>query len=341
MRLVRHLVHLLVLLVVLAGCTSKGPGTTVHADATDPMLMPPPDTPGYGYDGAGMVAATGSMVVHADNAANQGYVTVALDVPSGPYQGNYAVNWTDFHIQPGAAWQDGGIACGPGLVEHGASGHGNKMEPQFDIDCAGWGTATLTRNGTAVTDPVTGATAFNAHFMLTKEAMLQPGGKVVKADRTSPFDPHTPGDGYVDPSRMEAHLALWGPGAYQSGIAAPQPKANTTTFQDTATGAAYTKDYRVRIDAVATRLAVRAQVGQGVGRITVTLKDPSGTVVDSKVATTLQAAQLAIPDGPMQVGNYTLNASGAGADAAYVLTTTVTPPAPFLLHAVFRTVHLG
>ncbi|MHB8634527.1 MAG: hypothetical protein ACYDBQ_11290 [Thermoplasmatota archaeon] len=332
----------LLTLFVLAGCLGGGSKAALfRTDASNPVVMAPPGTPHFGYDGSGMVAAKGTMTIHVMNAENRGYVAVDLAVPSGPYQGHYQVNWTDFHIQPGATWQDGGIACGPGLVEHGASGQGNKMEPQFDLACGGWGTASATRDGKALADPLSGATAFNAHFMVTNEAMMRAGNKVTKADRTTPFDPHAPGDGYVDPSRMEAHFAMWGTGAYQGGIAVAAPQANATIFHDVVTGPTYAKSYVVPIKAVASVLAIDASfdppgpTSVPAGQVTVDLKDPSGKVVASGTLSPTAATHLAPPFGSLAPGNWTVDVAGAAAQAAYTVTATVTPPAPFLLHVVF------
>jgi hypothetical protein len=258
-------------------------------------------------------------------------------VPSGPYQGHYVVHWTDFHVQPNQTWQDGGVECG--LVEHGASGHGNKMEPQMDLHCAGWGTATATRDGQPLTDPVTGATSFNAHFMLSKQAMLH-DGKVTKADGTTPFDPLHPADGFVVDGRDEGHFALWGQGAYKDGIAQKPAPANTTTVADTVTSATYSQDYPVTITSPGAGLTVRASAGPGVGQLTLLLRDPAGQTVSQAalspagLATTLEAS------APLTPGEYVVEVAGRGAQFPYSLDITVTPPEPFLLHAVFQDVDL-
>lgn len=80
------------------------------------------------------------------------------------------MKWTKFAIQPGATWQDGGIASN--VAEHGASGQGNKMEPQMALVSGGWGTAEATLDGQPLVDPVSGGTLWNAHHMVTKDAMM-------------------------------------------------------------------------------------------------------------------------------------------------------------------------
>lgn len=346
----RHaLAGLVAAAALLAGCAT-GAGS-FHASASRPLVMASPGTPAYGYDGTGMVEATGTLDVTARDAANTGAVRLDLDVPSGPSKGHYVVDWTDFHIQPNQAWQDGGIACGPGLVEHGASGHGNKMEPQFGLECGGWGTANATRDGQPLSDPVTGATSFNAHFMVTKQAMLQSGGKVLKADRTTPFDPHDPGDGYVDPSRTEAHFALWGSGVYKDGIALPPPPPRATFLNGTATGAVppaptYREDAVVAVAsthaAIHLHLDLGAATDGGPGLVSLTLLDPAGQPVDGfTVNSAMRSRDLDVTKALPAAGNYTMRVDAQGIQTPYQAAVTVQEPTPFLLHAVFRDVRLG
>ncbi len=339
----RNLLAALLLSLTLAGCA--GSSSVFHVDATNPMVMAPPTASGFGYDGSGMIQASGTMTIHALNSGNTGYVHLDVNVPSGPNKGHYIVNWTDFHIQSGATWQDGGIACGPGLVEHGASGHGNKMEPQFDLDCGGWGSATATRDGQAVKDPVTGASSFNAHFMATKEAMLQ-NGKVLKADKTTPFDPNTPGDGSVDSSRKEAHFALWGSGAYANGIAVI-PKPATTYLNDTATGAVtpvptYSKTAPVVVSGGASaRLHLDISGGPSPpGQVSITLLDPKGAAAAGFTVNPLMPRRDLDVPATLTAGNYTMRIDAQGAMVAYHASVTVTPATPFLLHVVFQDVQV-
>ncbi|MCA1811663.1 MAG: hypothetical protein LC623_06590 [Halobacteriales archaeon] len=65
----------------LAGCSGKESGV-FHTDASQPLVMAPPDTPNYGYEGTGMVEATGTMTIHAINSDNTGDVNVDLNVPN-------------------------------------------------------------------------------------------------------------------------------------------------------------------------------------------------------------------------------------------------------------------
>jgi hypothetical protein len=320
--------------MLAAGCLDDD---TFQANASDPILMAPPATPKYGYDGQGMVASTGTLTMDVDDNSNTGSVDVELNVPSGPYRGTYTIHWTDFHNQPNQTWQDGGIACD--LAEHGATGHGNKMEPRMDLHCAGWGTATAARDGQPVTDPMTGSTSFNAHFMVSKQAMLH-DGKVTKADGVTPFDPLTPGDGHVVDGRNEGHFALWGQGAYKDGIAQAPLPAETSTVADTATSATYAREYPVAITAPGARLTVEAAAGIGIGQLTVTLRDPEGIAVSQETLLPTMAVSLQAT-APLTPGEYVVEVTGAGAQLPYTLDITVTPPEPFLLHAVFQAVELA
>lgn len=308
--------------------------------------MAPPSTPGFGYDGTGMVTATGNLTIGVSAATDLGSVAMDLDVPSGPAKGHYSVEWTDFHAQPGQGWQDNGVACGPRLFEHGASGFGNKMEPQVDLLCGGWGSAKVLRDGQPVADPATGSTVLNAHFMVTKEAILQ-GGKVLKADRTTPFDPHAPGDGSVDASRMEAHAAFWSTGAYANGIAVA-PRPSTAYLNDTATGAVapgptYSRSQPIAVAAGSTaHLHLDLDGSDPPGQVTLRLRSPNGdsfaTTAGLGVAT--RSADFDVP-GTLRAGNHTMEVEAQGARMAYHAAVTVTPPTPFLLHVVFQDVRVG
>lgn len=326
-----------VTITLASGCTGgggSGDDGPFRATASQPVILPPPDAPLYGYDGSGMRAVQGQLVVEVDEARDEGFVDVELDAP----EGRYSVHWTDFHEQPGQSWQEGGLVAD--VVEHGASGHGNKMEPQFDLHMGGWGSASLLLDGTPVVDPYSGGTTLNAHFMVTKEAMMEEGTrKVYKADRQTPFDPQTPGDGYVFPGRPEGHASFWGHGAYKDGIAIPTPPPIMDDHTDTATGATYTKSYPIPIQAVLATIQVDASIrGGGVGQLTLTLMDPSGTTVASGTLTAQQGASLSSPEGPLELGDWTLEVSGVGAQATYDAHVTTTLPTSFLLHVVYTSV---
>ncbi|MHB8604571.1 MAG: hypothetical protein ACYDCK_04885 [Thermoplasmatota archaeon] len=323
-------------IVVLSGCLSHaGSAVVFHGQGTAPVVMPPAGTP---YDGTGMSLTQGNMEVHVFDANNTGYVDVTVVAPDGKYE----VHWSNFSDQPNSPWQDGGIACGPGLIEHGASGHGNKMEPQFDLLCGGWGHATATRDGKPLTDPITGATSFNAHFMVTKESMLESGTfKIYKSDRTSVFDPKTPGDGYVFAGRNEMHFALWGANVYTAGIAHRAGPPVTLTASDAVTGPTYERAFPIPIAAIMDNVAIDVAVSGGAGNLAVALKDPSGALVSSATLTPVAPAASLAAHGPLKLGNYTLDVSGEGVQASYAAKVVVTPPDPFLLHVVFTGVTLG
>lgn len=329
-----HLVHAMRAPVVflllggflLAGCAGAAKPDRVDwkASATDPLMLAPPGTP---YDGTGIVASSGRWSIDTKDAANTGTVDVTL----GMGNHTYSVHWTTFSNQKGADWEDGGVKTH--YAEHGGTGHGNKMEPQFHVLSGGWGTGEATLDGKPLMDPVTGSTTLNLHYMLTQDAMLEEGShKVYKADKKTPFDPKTPADGYVFPGRMEAHFALWGAGAYKDGIAVVAPPANTSAFKGTVTGPNYDQTYTVPVAAVASRLHVEPKGTPGVGQLMATLKDPKGKAVWTSSQDGGRPADLV---GPFLLGNYTLEVTGTGVQDAYEYDVTLTPPAPLLVHAVY------
>lgn len=79
----------------------------------------------------------------------------------------------------------------------------------------------------------------------------------------------------------------------------------------------------------------------GAGRLTFTLKDPDGKTVTSTDVTPVQVGGLTIPEGPLVVGDDSLDVSGAGVQAAYNADVTLTPPQPVWIHVVFESVTMG
>ncbi|HJN17811.1 MAG TPA: hypothetical protein QGH10_20090 [Armatimonadota bacterium] len=64
---------------------------------------------------------------------------------------------------------------------------------------AGWGPADVYVNGVLTYQDIAG------HFMYTDRAR-QANGKIYKADKTTPYSPMTPADGFVDPNGRELHV---------------------------------------------------------------------------------------------------------------------------------------
>jgi hypothetical protein len=293
------------------------------------MLMPP----GGPFDGSAVEAITGTALVHTFLSSHSGYVAANFSLPDGR---DISVRWTDFHEQPNAAWQTGGIAAN--VVEHGASGHGNKMEPQVDLLSGGWGTAELLQDGQPIVDPISGTTNWSAHYMITKEGIMDPKTHAVyKADKTTPFDPSSPGDGYVIPGRTELHIGFWTAGAFKNGIFQKAAPANATPLTDTVTGATYDKQWPIPAE-LGAKITIDASMS-GAGKLTFTLKDPKGQPVAQLNATPLSAGSLGVAKA--EAGNYTLDVQGAGVQAAYHAAVTVDDPAPEWIHIVFEDVRFG
>lgn len=317
-----------------SGCLGATSGDgSFHAEGSQPMLMPAAGP----FDGSGVKALQGTMLVHTFDKTNAGYVDVNLTMPDGK---RLSVHWTTFKEQANASWQDGGIASG--VVEHGASGHGNKMEPQVDLISGGWGTATATMDGEPFVDPVSGSATWNAHYMVTKEAIMDPTTHAVYANagKSEVFTPASPGEGYVLPGHTELHFGLWTAGAFKDGYFQAAPEASKTKLADTATGPQYDKTWDLMVPANA-KLALVPAITGGAGKLNFTLKDPSGKVLAGADITPVQAGSITLPDAPLPAGDYKLEVSGAGVEAAYEVGVTIAPPAPEWIHVVFENVALG
>lgn len=77
-----------VTITLASGCTGgggSGDDGPFRATASQPVILPPPDAPLYGYDGSGMRAVQGQLVVEVDEARDEGFVDVELDAPEGRY----------------------------------------------------------------------------------------------------------------------------------------------------------------------------------------------------------------------------------------------------------------
>lgn len=320
-------------LVAFSGCIDSGgePGgekcQELNARFTEGVLLAPPDE--RTYDGSDMKRIDGSVELETRNADNTGTVSADLRLP----QGRLEVTWTDFHSD--VDWKDGGIAAH--VVEHGASGHGHRMEPEMRLCSGGWGTtAQATLDGEDLLDPVTGEPVLNVHYMLASDAMTDPETLgVYQKDGQTPYDPQNADNGYVMRGREEGHFAIWGEGAYKDGYAVGEPATNTTTYQDTIPLPGTQATHVIPVDAVMTTIQASVAVTTA-GVLDVEIRGPGGQVLADGQATAGSPATLTT-DVPLERGDHLLVISGTGG-GTYDAQVSVTPPAPLLVHAVFLTV---
>lgn len=315
--------------VGFSGCMDSGDDQChdLTARFSEGVLLAPPDE--RTYDGSDMERIEGHIELETHDTDNTGTVSADLQLP----QGRLGVTWTDFHSD--VDWKDGGIASR--VVEHGASGHGHRMEPEMRLCSGGWGTTTqVTLDGKGLLDPVTGKEELNVHYMLASDAMMDPETLgIYQKDGQTPYDPQDADNGYVTRGRDEGHFAIWGEGAYKEGYAVGKPETNTTTYRDAIPSPGTETIHVITIDAVMTTIQASVAVTTA-GALDVELRGPGGEVLADGQATTGSPVTLTT-DEPLERGDHLLVVSGTGV-GTYDAQVVVTPPTPLLIHVVFLTV---
>ncbi len=187
---------------------TRGGGDTGADDAnTDPSwrivasggLMIGEYGDNFVYDGSNVRAGDGELVIDVDPVAETGRL-------EGTWTGTHVAREATLHTGvirivieewvPMRAWEQGGIAVDQPL--HGDTGAGPSFMPTVHAFLAGWGPAEVYVNDVLEYE-------IHGHFMYTDGAR-QPDGVIYKSDRTTPYDPETPADSWVDPDDREVHL---------------------------------------------------------------------------------------------------------------------------------------
>lgn len=88
--------------------------------------------------------------------------------------------------------------------EHGNTNAGPPVLPTVFTYVATWGPGELWKNGESLG-------TFGGHMMLTDGVRDPISGKVFSSDRTTPFNPMNPADGYSDPKAAQVHLIIQSP----------------------------------------------------------------------------------------------------------------------------------
>lgn len=99
--------------------------------------------------------------------------------------------------------------------EHGNTGGGPPVLPTLFTYVATWGPADVFKNGQK-----TGT--FGAHMMLTDGVRDPISGKVFNANRSAPYNPMNPADGYSNPNASQVHLIFQSPMGQMTNNFPPQ-----------------------------------------------------------------------------------------------------------------------
>lgn len=140
-------------------------------------------SPGYAYDGAGIVSADATLDGVVANAENAGILNASFTFAGSAW----AIQFDRFAQAEGKDFQDGGVAFE--LDEHGDTGVADASLPRIHALIAAWGSARVLRDGElAAPEP------WSAHLMASRDTVRGADGKIARADGVLPYDPTTPSD---------------------------------------------------------------------------------------------------------------------------------------------------
>lgn len=88
--------------------------------------------------------------------------------------------------------------------EHGNTGAGPPVLPTVFTYVATWGPADVSKNGQKVG-------TFDAHMMVTDGVRDPISGKVLNSNKSAPYNPMNPADGYSNPNTAQVHLIFQSP----------------------------------------------------------------------------------------------------------------------------------
>lgn len=155
---------------------------------------------GWAYNGRGVSPATGEWFVGVDPVTDKG--TVRLSARVG--EDSWRLVMKEF--DPFATYQQGGVRCNH--REHGGSLNGGPEMPEVAVHCSGWGYATGIRNDQPAKDPATGDERLLAHFMVTRDGVRGPDGRVASRGGSRDYDPNNAADARTYPGQEEFHFFL-------------------------------------------------------------------------------------------------------------------------------------
>lgn len=330
------LLTLLALAVGLAGCIgAQEDADRVVATATDAYLVPP----NFAYDGQGVQAADGTLLLDVTDSTNTGSVTGQVTAAGS----NYTIDFTRF--LGNASHQDGGI--NNGFQEHGATGAGDASIPEIRAISAGWGLGTATVDGEPLLDPVTGDANLSMHYMITDTGVRDDGDRSIRtADGEAIYAPTNGSDGRAVPGDREVHLLV-------KSTQEPPP-GMTTTFDDIVRAppggepVSYSQEHTFNVNGTRANVTVLIELTSPdpddqifPANLDFVLRGPDGARIDQANAGLLSSSSARLISGPLtETGEYTLEVSGWGVQVAYEAETFVRYPTPLLLHFYFEDVRL-
>lgn len=289
------------LVALFAGCLSDEKQAEYHAYASKGSFVSD-----FAYDGKGVMPFGGDAGLDVSDIDNKGILVAKGSVGGAPF----VVTFDRFSEAAGKKFQDGGIAGD--FREHGASGVGDRSIPEVDLAMAGWGKATISRDGKPYIDPIGGGPDWTAHFMVIRNGVRNDttGGIYQDPNNSKVYDKAT-GMGHSVPGDFELHLVL------RNATPKAPPQPSTIQQQDTTAAAQYSITKALFISAAAGSMASFNISLTGPADVTFTVLAPGGTAVGTPVRiNTLQSSPpgskttAPVSLATSTIGDYQIKATG-------------------------------
>lgn len=314
----------LVVLGLLAGCFGGESAPNERTFAATGGVV----TAGWAYDGSGVIGREADLTGNTVDDANNGSVHVELLIDDEPW----VIHFDRFSEAAGKAFQDGGIEHE--IDEHGDSGIADASIPKIHALVAAWGSASVTRNGAPVA-----AEPWTAHLMVSQDT-VRVGGKITKADGTTPYDPSAPADARRVEGDAQAFLFVKHPQGETFSRGAVTAYLNLTCAAPQCAQAG-----ELAVEKGATTLQLNAtarpdgQFPLAVGRgVSVTFTDANGAALAVLELGDVVAGPVPSPTGTKSVelgadfvGPITATVSGDGAFTVAIDATAVYVDHPFIV----------
>lgn len=314
----------LVVVSLVTGCFGDDPEPNERAFTASNGVV----TAGWAYGGGGEIGGSAEINGSTIDDANTGAIHIEFLLDDQPW----VIHFDAFAQAEGRDFQDGGIEHG--LDEHGDTGVADASIPRIHANVAAWGTASVTRNGALVTPE-----PWPAHLMVSRDSVRN-GGKITKADGTTPYDPGTPADALTVENDPQVLFFVKHP------MGETFMRAPATTFLNlTCSGPQCSAPGEVLVEDGATKLVVNAtgrpdgQLPLAVGRgVSVLLSDANGVQLGMINLGDIVAGPVPPPTGNTEIvlgpdfaGPVTATVSGDGAFSVAIDATAFYDDHPFIV----------
>jgi hypothetical protein len=320
-----------VMLTLLAGCMSPPP-TALDVHGSTPWSFE-----GYDYTARTLERGDGVAAIEVDAAADGGRASFEY------VRDGHAWRVTMDRFAATEPWQDGGVRADFNF--RGATGIGDGQLPLMHAVAAGWGAASVTMDGQAVVEPVTGNRTFDASFVVTDTAPRNAtNGRVLRTGQGI-FHPQHPEQGRTEP-RWQVLLDLRSPPPWP-----PADARQAVSFQLNDPLHRNALPFEVAgspTEVNVSWIVVRPPDTAPAAILDFSLEGPSGEGLatwhydprDAIGATSPPRYDVVLP-APVPNGTYVSRVEGRGAGAEYILVSLVDYPQPLFHHVAYMNVTVG